>query len=325
MTWRISIQEFLTGAALTLMPLLFGVPIAADPLTASPEASQSFQATPSAPTPQVAPSIQTLTSGTVQQDAPRTPPVSVTPPVGPQPMVPLPLMMQMQQAYLNGQAPAGSTPQNSGEIARQVLMNMANSFANQPTSRVPANSATEAGIYSSNYCPTGDCYKSPRNSGLSAFSPDQVSFGSTGNACRDRILKAAREVAARYRHTGNPFRGVCAFAVRTALQKAGLNRQGALGDAKDMGPNLQRLGFVNRMTSSNPNDAPEGAVLVYGPARRRGCAGKGSIYGHVEVKDFNGLFHYDGTATHNIQTRFGADCRPLIGVYLPGPQLEKSC
>jgi hypothetical protein len=310
MTLRMTFRKTLTVGLPPLigLGLLFATPARAQ-LTASPEAALDFK-------PQ---EVTTPSSGAVQQDAPALPQMQT--PYTPSPYSPY---------YPYTPSGTAGNSQSDTEIARQVLVNLMNVYANPSSASNPLplwnnDSVTEGSFSYGGYCPTGTCFKSSRNSGLSGFTIDQLSFGSTGNSCRDRILNAARSMAAGYRNRGSAFQGACAFAVRTALQKAGLNKIGALGDAKDMGPNLKRLGFVNKMTSTDPDRAPEGAILVYGPAQRSGCTGAGSTFGHVEVKDFNGLFHYDGTATHNIQKRFGEACRPLIGVYLPGPELERSC
>jgi hypothetical protein len=339
MTLRATRMSGLRISALWLVCLLWSwaTPVMADlmvkpkdSLGFEPQADQSQGAAQPDPPPEPAQPL----APTVQQDARPTPPATTPattampgnpPAASPRPATPTPSMIQMQ-TLTQSQPASGGNSNTSGEMARQVLQ-MLNSYSRSapPTFPLSSDAMTEGTISYGGYCPNGECYKGARNSGFRGIDTDKMSFGSTGNACRDRILKGARDVAAKYRHSRSAFKGKCALAVRTALEQAGLNKIGALGDAKDMGPNLKRLGFVNKMTSSNPDDAPEGAILVYGAATRPFCTGLGSLYGHVEVKDFNGLFQYDGTATHNIQKRFGSDCRPLIGVYLPGPELEKSC
>jgi hypothetical protein len=196
---------------------------------------------------------------------------------------------------------------------------------------------TEARYNNNRFCPDGKCGDKKDSPAKSAEDTYKASIDSTvaGGSCTDRILKSMRREAncwsthgasgcgvlpARGKHRRGPFKGSCGRAVASGLTRAGINNGSTMNNAKDMGGPLRALGFVNLKTTSpnlTPETAPVGSILVYGPARRRNCRGLGSIYGHVEVKDYGGRYIYDGNASHNIQDRFGASCRPLIGVYVP--------
>lgn len=128
--------------------------------------------------------------------------------------------------------------------------------------------------------------------------------------------------------------GLCGVAVRRALAHAGFYKGGAMGDAKDMMPGIRRMGFKNIIKPGmTPLNAPNGSILVYGaPKNKKGCRGLGRIYGHIEIKENNNSFLYDGNPSRNIQAMFGARCRPLIGVMVMGedcptckPALKRAC
>ncbi len=189
---------------------------------------------------------------------------------------------------------------------------------------------SEAGYTTNGYCPSGQCDRGPR----AQQQPSRESFffglfsnpaTTTNNSCTDRLLTTARGVANYYDRNGNTAEGKCAYAVRLALNKAGIHRGGGLGHAKDMGPGLESLGYQNvfrpGMTAAN---APVGAILVYDRALRgaRGCTGLGNRYGHVEIKDFGGRYLYDGTVGRSIEETKGRACRPLKGVYVPSSALR---
>ncbi len=137
-----------------------------------------------------------------------------------------------------------------------------------------------------------------------------------GAACiSSKIISAAKSVIKSRYGNRTRGRGDCALAVRQALNKANVWPGGGIGHAKDMMPGLRQMGFVNVIKSGmTPESAPEGTILVYGKARGSGCRGLGSTYGHVEIKENNNSYLYDGKVKFNIQKAFGARCRPLIGV-----------
>jgi hypothetical protein len=151
--------------------------------------------------------------------------------------------------------------------------------------------------------------------------------------CTRRLLRSARQVAGYYRRNGIQFGGRCAYAVRLALNLSGIHSGGGLGHAFQMGPGIRGLGYVNVLnrTMNTPEEAPVGAILVYGKARPGArhpgggrCRGLGARYGHVEIKDKDGYI-YDGKASRHIQRSQGVDCRPLIGIYVPGPRMGGRC
>lgn len=183
---------------------------------------------------------------------------------------------------------------------------------------------TEAAFNLGRYCTSGKCDRGLRHQAgnLSAIEAAALEKATTGNICTDRLLKSMRKIAGTYDRRG-PFSGKCALAVRQGLNASGIYRGGGLGNAKDLGPGLTRLGYENVFRpGKDAKSAPEGAILVYGKARRAGCRGLGSTYGHVEIKDFGGRFLYDGTAKKPMSQIHGPDCRPLIGIYVPGRNMR---
>lgn len=155
---------------------------------------------------------------------------------------------------------------------------------------------------------------------------------SAGDKCTDKILEKARYVAGNWKEVSrrklgsakSTFKGNCGRAVRIALEYAGLYPGGGIGNAKDMGEGLAKMGLVNIFRDGmKPEDAPVGAVLVYDKAINPSeCKGLGSKYGHIEVKDFGNRWIYDGIASSHIQKKFGASCRPLKGIYVVGPKVR---
>lgn len=152
------------------------------------------------------------------------------------------------------------------------------------------------------------------------------------------ILKAAKENVRRRFGNRSYSGGVCAYGVRTSLQRAGVNRVGSLGDAikyhkqssRHEGT-LAQLGFVNEISKyKSAKNAPPGAVLVYGgpysdrllrnPGRyysrsgrivRRHGGSAGDYVGHVTIKGDDGRYYTDG------RTRNPAIAnRHLVGIYV---------
>lgn len=156
-----------------------------------------------------------------------------------------------------------------------------------------------------------------------------------GAVCMSNKLIQAAKAVIRSKYGNRKYgRGLCALAVRQTLNKADFWTGGGIGDAKDMLPGLKRIGYKNIITPGmTPDTAPNGTILVYGtPKNKRGCRGKGNIYGHVEIKENSKSFLYDGKVTRDIQKAFGARCRPLIGVMVMGddcptckPSVKRSC
>lgn len=122
--------------------------------------------------------------------------------------------------------------------------------------------------------------------------------------------------------SGNGYRGStydCAFYVRTALAGTVLpGNIGGLGNAKDMGCNLQKHGLKNLCgmncgsgaptCNMNPLSAPPGAVLVYDNV---GSACHPA--GHAEIRTNTGFVSdYFSPRPRNS----GNNCRRLIGVWV---------
>lgn len=301
---------FLPKAIATLIyaALVIGVqPAFSDNLTASPSDSMGFS-----------PALRSPASEPVQQDSAQVTGAASKPenraktnptPNNAQP----PLILPMPDDPSQAQPPM----QNLGGAFQNLID--AQSLGN--SSNINSPSATEAGFSFGGFCTTGKCHGLLHNSAasLSAEEMEALAKATTGNACTDKLLRTARRVAQSF---GTPS-GNCAFAVRKSLNMSGIYRGGGIGHAKDMGPGLMQMGYSNVLKPGmTPDNAPEGAILVYGPARIRGCRGKGSTYGHVEIKDFGGRYLYDGVARRNIQATMGAQCRPLKGVFVPGQGLK---
>lgn len=133
------------------------------------------------------------------------------------------------------------------------------------------------------------------------------------DAAEDRVR---REYGGRTRGGGR-----CALAVRQSLNDAGIWTGAGIGNAKDMMPGLRQMGFRNVMIEGmSPDEAPNGSILVYGSPLRgtRGCRGLGNQYGHVEIKESDSSYIYDGNPSFHIQEAYGPRCRPLIGVMMMG-------
>lgn len=148
-----------------------------------------------------------------------------------------------------------------------------------------------------------------------------------GQACISaKILDAAKSVIRNRYGNRTRGRGQCAEAVRLTLNKAKIWPGGGIGHAKDMIPGFKRMGFVNVIKPGmTPSSAPDGSILVYGkPSNPRGCRGLGTKFGHVEIKENDNSYLYDGRVRNNIQTAFSARCRPLIGVMKMGTEC-KTC
>lgn len=110
----------------------------------------------------------------------------------------------------------------------------------------------------------------------------------------------------------------CAFYVRNALRGTIIPPGGGLGNAKDVGCNLQRYGMTNlcrngcsaqSMTCTlSPYNVPVGAVLVYDNTGRS-C----HWAGHVEIRTPQGFVSdYFSTRPRNENS----SCRRLIGVWV---------
>lgn len=144
----------------------------------------------------------------------------------------------------------------------------------------------------------------------------------------NKITAAAKKVIEREFDGRTRGKGECAKAVRKFLNASGVWNGDGLGDGKDFAKSLStRIGFKNIIEPGmTPESAPDGAILVYGtPAKgARGCKGLGNQYGHVEVKQDDDTYLYDGLVSFHIQEAFGAHCRPLIGVMVMGEDC-KSC
>lgn len=140
-----------------------------------------------------------------------------------------------------------------------------------------------------------------------------------------KVVDAAKKVVQTTYGGRKKGRGKCGVGVRLALEKAKIYSGGGIGNAKDMMPGLKKMGYVNILSKGmTPDSAPDGSILVYGAAPssvRARCRGKGAIYGHIEIKESNDSYLYDGNPSYNIQEAFGAKCRPLIGVM----QMGSSC
>lgn len=116
-------------------------------------------------------------------------------------------------------------------------------------------------------------------------------------------------------------KGLCAIAVRQSLNKAQIWSGGGIGDAKDMMPGLKKMGFKNVITRGmSPDTAPAGSILVYGGTKASGCRGLGAQFGHIEIKENQNSYLYDGKVTKHIQAAYGSKCRPLIGVMVMGSE-----
>lgn len=137
-----------------------------------------------------------------------------------------------------------------------------------------------------------------------------------GAACiASKIIDAAKSVIKSKYGNRTRGKGQCAKAVRQALNKASIWPGGGIGHAADMIPGLRQMGFENIIESGmTPASAPEGTILIYGRAKSSGCRGLGAIYGHVEIKESDSSYLYDGKVKYDIQKAYGARCRPLIGV-----------
>jgi uncharacterized protein YgiM (DUF1202 family) len=190
---------------------------------------------------------------------------------------------------------------------------------------VPTITEAQAGVD----CP--NCDNAPSNLSqlqeLTAYVLESTPAGDVAtltNSClQDRLVASAKARVRRIYGNRKRGGGDCALAVRQSLNDAGIWTGGGLGHAYQLVPRLISLGFVNVMKKGmTPKDAPNGAILVYGPKPRsvRGCkASLGNTYGHVEIKESDSSYLYDGNPSHNIQEAYGAKCRPLIGVMVMGP------
>lgn len=185
--------------------------------------------------------------------------------------------------------------------------------------------ATEGG-YQDDNCPA--CKKdrlNPAQAQAQLITTLMNPVGAAGQCVTRKMMEGAYQTVRqkRYDKRGRDFKGNCAKAVRMALNKAGIWSGGGIGHARDMVPGLQRMGFKNLYKPGmTPASAPANTILVYGaPKNKRGCRGKGTTYGHVEIKKSNSEFIYDGISSRNIQQIFGANCRILKGVM----QMGDSC
>lgn len=282
------------SAVIYVLLMLEASPAFSSDLTASPSDSVEFK------------------PATVEQDQQNQPDKSIAPQTEQKSPTnaPVPLMIQMQN-QMNGL----NQPQSQGKKSSRPRGSMPKGgngigFSDPQGSRDSDSEAT--------FCPT--CQRAAHmNQSLDAQNIQKLLRGNTGNACTDKLLKSARNEARRHFKPG----GNCARSVRKALDDAKLNNGSGLGHAKDMGPGLTRLGFKNILTPGmTAETAPVGAILQYGAARVRGCAGLGTTMGHVEIKDFGGMYLYDGVSDRPIQRKFGPACRPLIGVFVPGAGLK---
>lgn len=148
-----------------------------------------------------------------------------------------------------------------------------------------------------------------------------------GQACISaKIIDAAKSVIRNRYGNRTRGKGQCAEAVRLTLNKARIWPGGGIGHGKDLVPGLKQMGFVNVIKAGmTPDSAPDGSILVYGkPSNPRGCRGLGTKFGHVEIKESDNSYLYDGRVRNNIQKAFSPRCRPLIGVMKMGTEC-KTC
>lgn len=144
------------------------------------------------------------------------------------------------------------------------------------------------------------------------------------------ILKAAKKhVETRYANRSYSG-GRCAFGVRNSLQKAGVNRVGALGHAIEYykrstrtSGTLGQLGFVNEISKyKTAAKAPPGSVLVFkGPKTaeylanpgRHNARGKttGRYVGHVTIKGDDDYYYTDGRTVNPAVAE-----RTLVGIFV---------
>jgi hypothetical protein len=197
-----------------------------------------------------------------------------------------------------------------------------------------ARTESEAGLTSKN-CGGPDCDPGPKaadvgeqsNALLESIADVQEQVdrdyptSSTSQCLMKRILSAAKNQYKRRLNGGQR----CQVAMRNAIKAAGIYGGGSYGDAKDVLPYMTKtLGFKNLLKSNprlTPDSAPNNSILVYGAAPkkiRKKCRGLGTYFGHIEFKEDNRHFHYDGHPDRNIQKFYGAQCRPLIGVMVMG-------
>lgn len=151
------------------------------------------------------------------------------------------------------------------------------------------------------------------------------------------ILKAAKENVRRRYGNRSYSAGICAYGVRTSLQRAGVNRVGALGDAlmyykqsSNHEGTLAQLGFVNEISKyRTAENAPPGSVLVFGgpysnrvlrnPGRylrggriiRRHGGSAGDYVGHVTIKGDDNRYYTDGRTTDPAIAN-----RHLVGIFV---------
>ena len=145
-------------------------------------------------------------------------------------------------------------------------------------------------------------------------------YGAKAPCYSMKLINAAKQVIRSRYGDARIGKGNCALAVRQSLEKAQIWRGGGMGNAKDMIGPMEKAGYKNvYKTGMNPEDAPNGAILIYNKAYNRSrCKGLGSTYGHVEIKENDNSYLYDAKVDKNINEIFEPNCRPLIGVMVMG-------
>lgn len=155
------------------------------------------------------------------------------------------------------------------------------------------------------------------------------------NCVTQKIMSAAKWVHRNKYGGRRKGKGKCQYAIRFALERAGVWPGGGYGNAKDTIPTMLKMGFKNIFKPGmKPKDAPPGAILVYDKKRKgaRCKTSKGNTYGHIELKENNNSWYYDGNPEFNIQQAYGEACRPLKGIMVMGnscptcsKKLKQSC
>lgn len=174
-----------------------------------------------------------------------------------------------------------------------------------------------------------DCLKNTKTDRLPVSKAEDIqriagTAGAASQCLTRKMIEGAKNVHRTVYGGRTRGKGKCGVAVRRSLNKAGIWQGGGIGHARDMKPGLLRMGFKDIKTPGmTPDNAPAGTILVYGRALKgaKGCRGLGTTYGHIEIKENNKSYIYDGNPSIHIQKSYGAKCRPLIGVM----QMGNSC
>lgn len=158
-----------------------------------------------------------------------------------------------------------------------------------------------------------------------------------------QILKSTKKYVKREWGNRSYMGGECAYAVRRALQKSGVDSiQGGLGHAADQFYALPENGF-KKLDTLDPNEAPPGSVVVFRGPRTLSRYFKtgemrrpyGLYVGHVAIKGDDGKWYTDGKVDQpalgwqmNESGKFvnqgrGDNWRAVMGIFVPGPELEE--